>query len=251
MTFLRGCALPLLFLKFQVPMKINFLLSFPLLALLLAGVPHLRSVAQPIPPVATMSPLLFSESFDPPGDDAPPDSRGAGSRNDSRCSASDAPAQPMLPAQAYGLTFASHPTIWVNLPKTSARQLVLTFQDEAHTTHQQAVFPAPSQSGIHSFQLPDGSGLTVGKNYRWSLVLVCGNSVQPDDPVLSGWVQRVDRTAQIDRVLNEKTAIEQAQWYAQEGYWYELLAVLHQNKQIYPDLWQEFLQTAGVRREAH
>jgi hypothetical protein len=203
------------------------------------------SLAVPRQPMAAIQPIVFQTDFDPPGDDAPPDTVGAGSRSPDRCAANDRPTQPLLPTQGYGLTLAAQPTFFVNLPKTSAQQVVLTIEDEAHTVHDRAFFPLPEQPGLASFQIPDPP-LAIGKNYRVSLILVCGDSVQPDDPVFSSWVQRVEKTAEVDRQLQSMTPLEQAQWYAERGYWYDLIPVLTRMYETDPAAWQEFLSTQGM-----
>jgi hypothetical protein len=198
--------------------------------------------------LASIRPITFTTDFDPPGDDAPDDTVGAGSRTNGQCNAQAQRVEPIVPARNYGLTLEERPAIWVNLAQVSAKQVILVFANEAGTSYQRATMPMPSRSGIVSFKLPEQSQpLTVGKNYRWSLVMVCGNSVQPDDLVLSGWVQRVERTTQIDRQLSRKTLVEQAQWYGENGFWYDLMGVMSRIGQTEPTMWQEFLTRVGIQ----
>jgi Domain of Unknown Function (DUF928) len=204
--------------------------------------------AVPFNSLASVRPITFAADFDPPGDDAPDDTVGAGSRTGGQCASQTQQVEPIVPVRNYGLTLEERPEIWVNLAQVSAKQVILVFANEAGTSYQRAAFPMPSQPGIVSFKLPDQAPpLTVGKNYRWSLVVVCGDSVQPDDAVLSGWVQRVDRTALLDRQLSRKSLVEQAQWYGENGFWYDLIVVLHEMRQSQPEMWRDFLTTAGVQ----
>lgn len=179
--------------------------------------------------------IVFQESFEPPGDGEPKDTSGAGSRSEFRCSKNEQPIKPLMPKRNYGLTLEAHPSIYIDLSNTSAQQVVLSFQDEAGQSYQRAFLPIPSRTGIVGFSLPDTNPpLAIGKNYKWSLTVVCGKSVQPDDPLFVGWVQRVTRSPDIERELEQKSATEQAAWYAARGYWYDMLTAMIQAKQAHP-----------------
>jgi hypothetical protein len=199
--------------------------------------------------------IIFRGNFDPPGDDAPTHTRGAGSRSAGRCSADSAATRSLMPVRNYGLTLAERPAIFLQLPEarsgqasgTTAQQAVLTFQDGQGKLHSRSFLPIAAQTNnpaMVSFQLPaDAPALTVGKNYRWTLTLVCGDRIQPDDPVFTGWVQRVERTAQIDHRLQAQTPLQQAQWYGDRGYWYDLLATLVQAGYTDSEMWRSLITT--------
>jgi hypothetical protein len=92
----------------------------------------------------------------------------------------------------------------------------------------------------------------VGKNYQWSLVVVCGETVQPDDPIFRGWVQRVARTSELESELGQKSVIEQAALYGAKEYWYDMLMVMAQARRSHPDdtqlkaLWRNLLESVGL-----
>ncbi|MEO0688049.1 MAG: DUF928 domain-containing protein [Cyanobacteria bacterium J06649_11] len=67
------------------------------------------------------------------------------------------------------------------------------------------------------------------------MVIVCGDTVQPDDPTFMGWVQRVQRTSRIDNQLIGKSAVEKAKWYGKKGYWYDMLEEIEQARKMQPD----------------
>ena len=197
--------------------------------------------------------IIFKEDFDPPGNGGPKDSTGAGSRGGQKCSQNEQQIRALMPKRNYGLTLEERPSIFVDLPKTSAKQVVLAFQDETGKFYQRAVLPITTNARIVDFSLPvEKQALVVGKNYQWSLVVVCGQSVQPDDPMLRGWVQRVARTPQLERELRQKSVIEQAMWYGESGYWYDILKVLAQARREHPDnikltsLWRDLLESVGL-----
>ena len=176
--------------------------------------------------------IIFQENFEPPGDGQPTETSSAGSRRSDQCSFEELPIQTLMPKRNYGLTLQAQPSIFVYLPKTSAQQVVLTIRDQGGEYYQKAFLPINKNSNIVSFKLPESTiPLTIGKNYQWSLVFICRETVQPDDPILTGWVQRVELTAQLGNQLHQQTIIEKIQWYANHGYWYDLLTTIVETKE--------------------
>ncbi|MBW4505924.1 MAG: DUF928 domain-containing protein [Scytonematopsis contorta HA4267-MV1] len=176
--------------------------------------------------------IVFRANFDPPGDPEPKKgTSGGGSRDGSRCLASEQPIKPLMPKRNFGLTFEEHPSVFVYLPKTSAKRALLVFKDETGKYYEKTFIPITNSGGIVSFTQPkDKPPLSVGKNYQWSVVIICGSNVQPDDPTFNGWVQRVEKTSEINRELSEKNAIWKAKWYGERGYWYDMLMSMHEVK---------------------
>lgn len=200
--------------------------------------------------------IVFNSNFEPPGDGAPRDTVGAGSRDGTSCSPDEPSISALLPEQSFGLTQAAQPTIQVQLPNTSAEQIALVVQNEAGTYYERTFLPIPTSDrpdGLVSFTFPKTiSPLTVGENYQWKVVVICGETVQPDDPVLSGWLQRAPLAPGQQLSLNQQTVVEQALWYAQHGYWYELVEALRAELRSQPNnpqlqaLWQSLLNNELV-----
>ncbi|MEO1373893.1 MAG: DUF928 domain-containing protein [Cyanobacteria bacterium J06635_10] len=188
--------------------------------------------------------IVFQESFEPPGDPEPKDTKGSGSRDGNKCSTNEQKIKALMPKRNYGLTFQKLPKIFIRLPQTKAKQIMLSFRSEDGKYYQRAFLPI-TERGIVSFNLPqEKPSLSIGKNYQWSLVVVCGDTIQPDDPTFQGWVQRVEKTSQIDRELAGKTAIAlpmpqrhiaKAKWYASRGYWYEMLSEIEEARKNEPE----------------
>ncbi|MGB6294841.1 MAG: DUF928 domain-containing protein [Rivularia sp. (in: cyanobacteria)] len=179
--------------------------------------------------------IVFQDSFTPPGEPEPKETKGSGSRDGGKCSSEEQKIKPLMPERNYGLSLQKHPSVFINLPKSKAKQVMLSFRDTQGKYYQRAFLPITS-NGIVSFSLPeDKPSLTVGKNYQWSLVVVCGNTVQPDDPTFMGWVQRVERTSGIDRELTGKSAVDKAKWYGENGYWYEMVGEIQRANKNQPN----------------
>ncbi|MEH2067215.1 MAG: DUF928 domain-containing protein [Nostoc sp.] len=195
--------------------------------------------------------IVFQENFDPPGDPEPKSGTvGAGSRDGQRCSANEQPIKPLMPKRNFGLTFEEHPPVFIYFPKTSAKKVLLTFRDETGNYYERTFLPITTGEGIVSFIQPkEKTPLAIGKNYEWSLVVVCGKTVQPDDPTFKGWVQRVAKTTKVNQELNQMTTIAQVNWYAQRGYWYEMVMALKEaskaepnNAQLFKSLIKTYIQ---------
>jgi Domain of Unknown Function (DUF928) len=152
------------------------------------------TIAQPQFPV--------QQAFDPPGSGAPPETHGAGSRTGQSCPDQEEPVRSLMPIER-GVTFSDRPAIAIALPESSPiRQAVLTFRDEQEQIHAQITLPVILKKGITRLQLPASTPpLVVGKAYRWSVVMICGETVQPDDPILSGWLQRLPKKLQMARAI--------------------------------------------------
>ncbi|MEM9484871.1 MAG: DUF928 domain-containing protein [Cyanobacteria bacterium P01_F01_bin.116] len=186
--------------------------------------------------VGSIDKIVFQETFDPPGDDAPKDTSGVGSRDGGLCDIEEQSVDVLMPNNNFGLTLAERPSLVVQVPENSSVQrLILTVMDEAGLYYAEEDFAIADQTGLLSLSLSDEAPpLTIGRNYRWHVVVVCGEQADPDNPVLVGWVQRVAATPLLTRLLQQKEPLEQAQWLAENGYWYDLLGVLMREMKAHP-----------------
>ena len=203
--------------------------------------------------------------FKPPPDDKKPEQTAeAGSRHGVQClqdatsanlvnsSSSQNALMPLVPTNNFGLTIAEKPKLWIYLPETSARQVVLSIREEGTTHHSKTFIPITGASGIISLQPnPDSPPLELGKTYKLSVVLVCGEKPSPNDPATDVWVRRVDHPEPINQV----SALEQAAWYGEQGIWYDALTSLIQARrsqfqnQDLIDIWADFLESGGLKDE--
>ncbi len=206
----------------------------------------------------TITPQVF---FKPSGTGNPPPTRGAGSRNDRACpqdssdNPSDSPVQPqiltaLVPGNQVGLTWAARPTVWVYLPETSARQMVLSVKAEGGQQHSQRFIPITGEAGIVGVQFDQNlPSLEVGKTYQWAVVLVCGDRPSPNDPFVTAWIQRV---APSQAPNSQQSAVERAAWYGEQGAWYDAVTTLAEVRRSQPTdpavakIWVDFLSQPSV-----
>jgi hypothetical protein len=139
---------------------------------------------------AQAKPIPATMAFDPPGSGAPPETHGAGSRDSGLCPTQTQPFRSLMPIEQ-GVTLSPRPAILLAVPDdTTVQQAVLSFRDQSDRLHAQVTLPLVVKEGKVRLQLPNSvAPLAVGQSYRWSVVMICGDSLQPDDPILDGWLQ--------------------------------------------------------------
>ncbi len=201
-------------------------------------------------------PRSFATSFKPPNKDAPVATSGGASRG-TQCIVdvdnSKVPIIPIIPAINQRLTVASHPTFFIHIPKTSAKQIFLKIEDENEEDTYQTILPISGETGILQVSIPEEAPpLEVGKNYKWALALMCADTLEPDSPIVQGSITRVNTTIESNTQWSTMTQIEQANFYAESGIWYESIEILAELRQEEPNntrllaIWQEILDSIGL-----
>ncbi len=217
------------------------------------------TVAQSHPPASDPTPRILTRVLfkPPPEDKKPHQTRAAGSRNEGRCpqdrDSSSTPLTPLVPSASFGLTTTERPTLWLMIPKTTARQVVLSIREEGIQYHSKTLIPITGESGVIGLQpSADAPPLATGKTYQWGVVLVCGKTPTPNDPSFAVWVKRVA----IGNPPQHGSTLEQAAWYGNQGIWYDALTHLVKASQSQPndpelkDIWHNFLQSGGILSNA-
>jgi hypothetical protein len=233
----------------------KFLLATSLLSLSLVFSSQLPTMAQEAPQKIAST---INITFDPPKENQPQATKGGASRGD-RCAldaqAVSQPFTPLLPDTNYGLTTASHPTLLVHIPATSAQSVFLTLQNDKGEEVYQTILPISTQSGVVSLDLPqEAPALETDKNYQWSIALMCDQKLRPDSPVVQGYVKRVAAESTLAKQLASATPIEMAALYGQAGIWYETVATLAELRQAEPEnqelvtAWNNLLNSVGLEK---
>ena len=207
--------------------------------------------------VSSLSTAVQAEvTFEPPKADRPVQSSGGASRGD-QCALDaqnlEIPLTPLLPANQQGLTVASHPTLLVYVPQTTATKVFFALRDETEEYDYQTVLPIGDRSGVISVQVPQSApALEVGKDYQWSLVLMCDDQLRPDSPVAQGYITRIKPEFQLDQQIQAANELESAALYGKAGIWYETVATLAKLKSAKPEdnkvstTWEQFLSSVGL-----
>lgn len=209
----------------------------------------------------------FSEVyFQPPSNDKKPeDTADAGSRQSISCLQNLNPTTlmnvsseqkiliPLIPRTNLGLTVSERPKLWIYVPNTSAQQIILSIREEGKVHHSRTIVPIQGGSGIVSLQPHQNSlPLKMDKDYKLSVVLVCGKNPGPNDPALDVWVRRVKSPNSFE----QESILKQAAWYGREGIWYDSLDSLMQARKFQPqnqdlqNIWSKFLESEGLEKIA-
>lgn len=196
-------------------------------------------------------------TFKPPGNLAPKRSIGGASRSGGKCfskaTKTSALVTPLIPTTNNGLTMAERPTLFVYVPQTSAKEVFFSIKGEDSNYHYQTTFRLPKNPGVIGFKLPSSArALQIGKNYKWSFVMVCDRSLEPDDPGVTGWIRRVKPSSGLVNQRQSQTEVELASLLASAGIWYDTLSTLAQLRRSQPQNptvtanWQELLKSVGL-----
>lgn len=195
-------------------------------------------------------------TFEPPGEGKPDDTAGGASRGDGCPQEQLAVGQcitALTPAIKNTLTVLEHPTFFVYLPQTSAKEIFFGLVDENNNSHYQIKVPISSKSGILSFKLPDNAPpLEIGKNYRWTFIIVGEKGLRPDSSGVRGEIRRITPSAELMSQLQNQPLLERAALYGKNGIWYDMLASLAEARREEPgnatlaSTWQELLKSAGL-----
>jgi hypothetical protein len=208
-------------------------------------------------PISVM-PSMAQVTFNPPKEQAPKRSTGGASRDASTCGAdmsatTKASVTPLLPKTNIGLTVAERPSILIYVPQTNAKKALFGLQDEQGKHSYRTTLSLPQKPGVIEINLPSSvSALKIGKNYQWSLVMICTEELEPDSPWVSGWIRRVES----NRNLNNQPTLELASKLANMGIWYDSLSTLAELKRRQPNnptvvtSWQQLLHSINLNEIA-
>jgi Domain of Unknown Function (DUF928) len=182
------------------------------------------------------------------------DSWGKPSQDASTCSL----AQPsndnksvkaVMPASNIGLTVTSHPSIFVYVPRTNAQNGFFSIQDEESNYYYQTSIPLPKQSGVIEVVFPDQApALEVGKNYKWSLAMICSQYLEPDSPFVTGWIRRVEPNKAISHISPSQVSLDMLNKLAADGIWYDAVSTMAKLRKLHPNnrnlvvSWQRLLE---------
>lgn len=195
--------------------------------------------------------------FKPPGQSQPNYTLGAATRNSGKVCDRDRVAPKrnltaLVSSADRAITLAARPDFLVYVPETSARKAALIVKDKSEQYFYQKSFTLPKQAGIFSIKLPkDAPVLKPGKEYNWSVVLVCGQSTRPNDPFVSGKVTRAERS-QFPQKSEKISLSKRANFYEQNLIWYDMLSTVAKLKRLQPDnaeatqTWKELLKEVDL-----
>ena len=209
----------------------------------------------------TLTPVAAVTFSAPEGVDGAPqrETTGGATRNGGQCDAQTASreqaiATPLLPTGYPGLTVSERPTFFAYVPQTGAKEASFSLQDVSGNLIYRTKVALPVRGGVVGISLPKTvSALEVGKNYNWFLEIHCLPDIDPDNPVVNGWVRRTDVNPGLAKQLeNAATFHDRAVAYARAGIWYEAVSHLVEARRLDPqnstlsESWEELLTSVGL-----
>ncbi|NJR75715.1 MAG: DUF928 domain-containing protein [Scytonema sp. CRU_2_7] len=202
-------------------------------------------------------------TFRPPRILAPRESTGGASRGGNGCLSAQTASQnasvtPVLPSSRIGFTVKERPTMLVYIPQTSAKKALFSLQDEQKRNHYQTTINLPEKSGVIAIQLPESApALQTGKNYQWSLSMICSAQLEPDSPLVNGWIQRVQSPVSLKHHDHSSPSLKLVSHLADNGVWYDTASELARLKKAHPQnptitvSWQQLLDSVGLNAIAN
>jgi hypothetical protein len=213
--------------------RLSCRLGWALLAMAIGGasLPAQAQTAEP-PPGSTSAmrqPFQTQVQFVPPPDRQAPRQTASGA---SRGSCPE--IQSLLPETHFGLTTHRRPAVYAQMPASDARRAIVSLKSDGGEFYYDLV-ELPAAAGIVRLDFPTSApDLVVGERYRWSMILLCGDELRPDSPVIHGWIEPVELAAADQARLAQLSPLEQAAFYGQQGIWYDLLDTLITQRQETP-----------------
>ncbi|MDX2096628.1 MAG: DUF928 domain-containing protein [Leptolyngbyaceae cyanobacterium bins.59] len=219
-------------------------MAFPRQAMMLAStvaLTLLQSIVFPnvLPKVADSSGRSLTLAQTPPKYNPPSDrkrlqrTRGGGSRGCSSSQSTSGKASQtalslLVPPDHVAQTVSAYPTfVWyLSNPTTYPIEFALVERDVAKPLLvKQLQIRKP---GLVRFELPqEGPGLLPGKEYRWTVSLVCDADRPSQNMSAYAWIELVPPTADLTAQLAaSQSHSDRSLIYARFGLWYDSLALL-------------------------
>lgn len=141
-------------------------------------------------------------------------------------SATPAPLTLLAPNDHDGLTTSGHPTFFWHISTPVSMVFALTEPGVAQPILEQQI--QPQQAGVVQLKMPkDSPELSPGREYRWSVTLICNPDRPSANPFIQSWIKRIPAKPELTQQLAAATSDhERALIYAETGFWYDALEAI-------------------------
>lgn len=133
-----------------------------------------------------------------------------------------------------GSTVRAQPTFWFYIPyvlnpelasqQKRVAQFVVLDETDRPLWNELIAFELSDQPQLIEYQLP--YALETEKLYGWYFSVICDAEKLSRNPVVRGWVQRVEPSSELQSGLSGAPASEQYQVYANKGIWLDAISSL-------------------------
>lgn len=164
---------------------------------------------------------------------------------------------PENPASNVNITASITPKLFFYVPETTEQKTIeFVLRDQNDQLVHEVFLQTTGQEGIINVEIPQDISQSLGQsdsNYHWYLSMICDEQKRARDLVLEGWISYVELDNSVKQKLENFSPTEQADFYQQEGIWYDALSVVAEdtNQVIDPsatEKWTEMLDSIGLSK---
>jgi hypothetical protein len=205
---------------------------------------------------ANHSAMVFAQNgYTPPERPKPQRTQGGGSRG---CLNSEpVNLQLLVPKDYTAVTTSAYPTLSWYISSVPSMPLEVALVEEGVAEPILVKRLPVKNAGIMNFKVPqDLSGLQVGREYRWTVSLIC-NSERPSQNVYaSAWIEKVNTPQNLDKNLVSMSAYDKTLAYIKAGIWYDAIASISESPSsklssteiaLTANLFQDLLKQVGIK----
>lgn len=162
----------------------------------------------------------------PPKRGNPKSTTATGSRGCTQVQQSPVSLTLLVPKDHDGLTSSGHPTFFWHVSAPVQMAFTLTQRGVVQPLWEQQI--QPPAAGIVQLQMPNNlPELLAGKEYRWSVTLLCNRNRPSANPFVQTWIERISTTPALTQQLAAASSDrDRAFIYATAGLWYDALAAI-------------------------
>ena len=185
--------------------------------------------------------------------------RDGGTRSSCASNSSSDDFVALIPDTAVNMTASAKPTLYFHVPKTEqSPKIEFVLRDENDRLVYETAIDTEGEAGIMSVEIPfpvRQKALQSNTEYHWYLSQICNPQKRSQDIVLEGWIQHQVLSPQTQQQIANFSLRERANFYQQQGLWYDALAVaateleteVENNSQTQ---WSKFLNAIGLDKFA-
>lgn len=186
--------------------------------------------------LAVMPLAIAIAGYEPPPGQTPPSGGTTTSGTRGGCGNSgEISLTALAPQNHVGQTISTHPTFAWFVPDAQPYAMEFRLYEYNSSGNSQAPsrtgrkliqkIQLQSSSGIMSLSLPQESALSVGKRYRWQVIMICDPNHPSRALVTGAEIDVVEVPPTLETELSATTnPLEKATLYAEAGVWYDAIA---------------------------
>jgi hypothetical protein len=131
----------------------------------------------------------------------------------------------LVPRDHDGVTISGHPTFFWDVSAPVAMAFALTERGLVKPLFEQQI--QPQAAGTVQLKMPQNlPELVSGREYRWSVTLICNSDRPSANGFVQSWIKRVPNTSELTQKIAASSERDRALIYAEAGLWYDALEAI-------------------------